>query len=295
MEILHRRGKVWDLLLVVAGTLLLAAGVNMVFDPMGMVTGGLSGLAIVVKEVTADLSGGAGVPIWLTNLLANVPIFLAAWLLVGREFIWKTLFGAAAFAVALYVVPVYDLCRGDYLLATVFGGVLNGIGVGLVLLAGAATGGTDMLSMVIQRFFKHVSVPQILMVVDGIIVVTGAAIFGIRSAMYAVIAVYIATKVSDAILDGIKFAKMVYIISERYEEIADEIMTRMERGVTGVPIRGMYTKSDRNMLFCVVSNKEIVPLKEIVRELDPGAFVIVSDVREAMGEGFMEYRQETGK
>lgn len=293
MEILHRRGKLWDVMLVLAGTLLLAAGVNLVYDPMGMVTGGVSGLAIVLKEVTADLTGGEGVPIWLSNILINVPIFLLSWILVGRKFVIKTLFGTLALSAALYVIPTYDLCGGDYLLATVFGAVFTGGGVGLVLMAAASTGGTDMLSVALHRFFRHYSVPQILMVVDGLIVVAGATVFGIRSALYAVIAVYIATKVGDAVLDGIKFAKMVYIISEKYEEIAGEIMSRMDRGVTGVASQGMYTRSERKMLLCVVSNKEIAQLKEIVREYDPAAFVIVSDVREAMGEGFIEYRQES--
>lgn len=151
-----------------------------------------------------------------------------------------------------------------------------------------------MLSMTLHRFFRHYTVPQILMVIDGCIVVSGAAVFGIKSALYAVIAVYITTKVSDAILEGLKFAKMVYIISDHHEEIAAEILTTMDRGATGIAIKGMYTGNDRNMLFCVVSKKEIVQIKEIVRKLDPKAFVIVSDVREAVGEGFIEYKQEKG-
>ena len=295
MEILHRRGKLWDILLVIAGTFLLAAGVNLVYDPMGMVTGGVSGLAIIVKEVTANMTGGEGGPIWLSNILINVPIFLLAWILVGKSFVVKTLFGTLSLSAALYIVPYYDLCGGDYLLATVFGAVFTGGGIGLVLMASASTGGTDMLSVALRRFLRHYTVPQILMVIDGAVVVLGAGIFGIRSALYAVIAVYIATKVGDAILDGIKFAKMVYIISDKYEAIADDIMNKMDRGVTGVFSQGMYTKAEKNMLLCVVGNKEIARLKELVRTQDPRAFMIVSDVREAMGEGFIEYSQDDEK
>lgn len=285
------RSKYFDLLLIVAGTFLLAAGINLVYDPTGLVTGGISGLAIIIKEMTSGVIDG-GLPIWLSNVLLNIPIFIAGGIVLGRKFVLKTLFGAVSLSVALFIVPSYDLCKGDFLLAVVFGAVLTGGGLGLVFLTSSSTGGTDMLSMTIQRFVKHYSVPQIMMVVDGAVVVAGAAVFGIKNAMYAVIAVYIATKVSDTILEGIKFAKMVYIISDRYEELAGEIMTKMNRGATGIAIKGMYTNTDKNMLFCVVSNKEIVQIKEIVLEIDPKAFVIVNDVREAVGEGFIEYKQE---
>lgn len=265
----------------------------MVYDPTGLVTGGISGLAIVIKEMTSGVVEG-GLPIWLSNVLLNVPIFLAGGIVLGKKFVLKTLFGAVSLSVALFVVPSYDLCKGDLLLAVVFGAVLTGAGLGLVFLTSSSTGGTDMFSMTIQRFLRHYTVPQIMMLVDGSVVIAGAAVFGIKNAMYAVIAVYIATKVSDTILEGMKFAKLVYIISDRYEDIAGEILTKMDRGATGIAIKGMYTKSDKNMLFCVVSNKEIVQIKEIVREIDPKAFVIVNDVREAVGEGFVEYRQEKG-
>lgn len=289
---MRHKSKGFDMLLIVVGTLLIAVGVNMVYDPMGLVTGGISGLAIVIKALTAKVTGGEGVPIWLSNIMINVPIFVSAWFLVGKRFVLKTLFGAISFSIALYIVPTYNLCGDDYLLACVFGAVLTGAGIGLAFMADSSTGGTDMLSMTLHRFFRHYTAPQILMVIDGSVVIAGAAVFGIKAAMYAVIAVFIATKVSDAILEGIKFAKLVYIISDHYEQIADVIMTTMDRGATGIAIKGMYTKSDRNMLFCVVSNKEIVRLKEIVREKDPKAFMIVSDVREAVGEGFIEYKQE---
>jgi len=285
------KSKALDFLLIVAGTVLMAAAVNLVYDPMGMVTGGVTGLAIIIKDITDEILPG-GLPIWLVNTFLNIPIFLAAWFLVGRKFVLKTLLGAVVFSVALYLVPTYNLCEDDYLLAAIFGAVLTGFGVGLVFLASSSTGGTDMLSMSLHRFFPHYTVPQILMVVDGAVVIAGAAVFGIKSALYAVVAVYITTKASDTMLEGLKFAKLVYIISEQYEKIAEEIMGKLGRGATGIAIKGMYTKADKNMLFCVVDKKEMVKIREIVQKLDSEAFVIVSDAREVMGEGFIEYRQE---
>ncbi len=163
--------------------------------------------------------------------------------------------------------------------------------MGLVLATMSTTGGTDVLCMLLHVKLKHISVPRLLNFVDGLVVVTGVFVFGINKALYAIISVYIVSKVSDGIMDGMKFAKMAYIISERYMEIAEHILTAIDRGVTGLNATGMYSNKDRKVLFCVVSKKEMVEVLEITHRLDPQAFVIVSDVREVMGEGFIEYKQ----
>ena len=146
-----------------------------------------------------------------------------------------------------------------------------------------------MLAALLQRKFRQYSIAQIMQVLDAAVVLLGAAVFGIRYALYALIAIYAVSKVSDGLLEGLKFSKQAYIISDRYEEIAQAVMTRMERGVTAVDAVGMYSGEGKKMLFCVVSRKEIVVLREIVAEFDRRAFVIVSDVREVFGEGFIEY------
>ena len=158
-------------------------------------------------------------------------------------------------------------------------------------LVSASTGGTDLHATLIHRYKRHISVPFILTFIDGAIILIGALVFGIGNALYAIIAVFISAKVSDGILEGLKFAKMAYIISDEYDKIAKEIMTTLDRGVTGLSSTGMYSNIDRKMLFCVVSKKEIVKITEIAKKIDPKSFVIVNDVREVMGEGFIEYRQ----
>jgi len=155
----------------------------------------------------------------------------------------------------------------------------------------SSTGGTDLLAMVLHKFMPYYTVPQILTVIDGLIVFAGVISFGLTKALYAIIAVYITTKVSDSLLEGLKFAKMAYIISDHYEEIAQMILKDLDRGVTGISATGMYSNKEKKMLFCVVSKKEIVELTDIVAKIDPKAFIIVSDAREVMGEGFREYRQ----
>jgi uncharacterized membrane-anchored protein YitT (DUF2179 family) len=277
-------------LIIMVGSILMALSVNLIFEPMELVTGGVSGLAIVVKSLTGFIIEG-GIPIWLFTIVCNIPLYLLSVKMKGIKFLFSTLFGTVAFILALMVIPIYDLQLDDYLLASILGGVIGGIGIGLVFSVQASTGGTDLLATLIHFKNRHISVPQILIFIDGIIILVGALAFGLGNALYATIAVFITAKVSDGILEGLKFAKMAYIISDDYTRIADAIMHNMDRGVTGVSATGMYSNRDKKMLFCVVSKNEIVKIIEIAQKIDPKSFVIVSDVREVMGEGFIEYRQ----
>lgn len=277
-------------MIILLGSVLMAVGVNLVYEPMGLVTGGVSGLAIVVKYWTREWFDG-GIPIWLFSIGCNIPLFLLSIKLKGFRFLFSAIFGTIAFIFTLMVVPIYDLHIEDYLLASIMGGAISGVGIGLVFSVQASTGGTDLLAMLLHFRNRHISVPQILIFIDGAIIFIGALVFGLGNALYAIIAVFVTTKVSDSILEGLKFAKMAYIISEDYSEIANAIMHQMDRGVTGVNATGMYSNKDKKMLFCVVSKKEIVKIVEISQKIDPKSFVIVSDVREVMGEGFIEYRQ----
>ena len=279
-----------DYVLIVVGTVIMAVGIKMIYDPLGMVTGGVTGLAIVIKALTEHLFEG-GIPLWVTNVMFNVPLFLCTLLMKGKSFLGKTLFATISLTAALYILPETALLKEDYLLAAVVGGVIGGGGIGLVFMTMATTGGTDLLCMLIHEKKKHYSVPWLMGIVDGLVVLCGVIVFGLHRAMYAIIAVYITSKVSDGILEGMKFAKLAYIISDRYEEIADHILNEMSRGVTGISATGMYSNKEKKMLFCAVSKKEMVELCDIVHKIDPAAFVIVSDAREVMGEGFIEYKQ----
>ena len=158
-------------------------------------------------------------------------------------------------------------------------------------LANATTGGTEMVAILVQCKMKHYSVAQIMQVLDGAVVVAGMYIFGLRPSMYAIVSVFIASKVMDTILEGMKFSKAAYIITERYEAVSRTIMERLDRGVTGLNAKGMYSGEEKCMLYCVVSKKQIVLLKDIIHQIDRNAFVIVGDVREVLGEGFIEYRE----
>lgn len=281
-----------DYLLITIGTGLMAFAIASIYDPAGLVTGGFSGLAIMVKELTASWIP-RGVPLAVTNLLLNIPVFLVAIWLKGFRYVVKTLYATTILSVWLYVLPVMPLAQGDLLLTALYGGVVMGAGIGMVFVAQATTGGTDLIAAIIQHFWRHYSIAEIMQVIDAVIVIAGAYMFGVQMALYAIIAIYLVSKVSDGLIEGLKFSKAAFIITNQPEELADILMKEMQRGVTGISARGMYSRQEKNMLFCVVGQKQIVRLKELVLKTDPYAFVIVCDVREVLGEGFIESVSET--
>ena len=276
-----------DYLFIFMGTGIMDLAIQCIFEPIGLVTGGFSGIAIIIRKMTAGIVEG-GVPLWLTNLALNVPVFIAALIIKGRKFLGRTVIGTVLLSFWLYVIPQVDLTQGDYMLSAVFGGVITGIGIGFVLLAKATTGGTDMVSALIQKYVRHYSVVQILQVIDGMVVLAGLYVFGLKPALYAIVAIFITSKVSDALMEGMKYSKAAFIITDCYKEIADAIMTQLDRGLTGLDATGMYSGDKKTVLYCVVAKKEIVELKDIVAKIDPKAFVIVTDAREVFGEGFLE-------
>lgn len=287
MRIMNSRPWYVDYLFIFMGTGIMALAIQCIFEPIGLVTGGFSGIAIIIRKMTAGIVEG-GVPLWLTNLALNVPVFIAALIIKGRKFLGRTVVGTVLLSFWLYVIPQVDLTQGDYMLSSVFGGVITGIGIGFVLLAKATTGGTDMVSALIQKYVRHYSVVQILQVIDGMVVLAGLYVFGLKPALYAIVAIFITSKVSDALMEGMKYSKAAFIITDCYKEIADAIMTQLDRGLTGLDATGMYSGDKKTVLYCVVSKKEIVELKDIVAKIDPKAFVIVTDAREVFGEGFLE-------
>lgn len=283
------RAKPWyvDYILIVIGTGLMALAINSIFDASGLVTGGFSGIAIIIKAWTENIIEG-GIPLWVTNVGLNIPLFLIGIKIKGFSFVKKAIIGEISLSTWLAVQPVFNLAGEDLLLAAVYGGVIQGVGIGLVFLGRGTTGGTDMMAALIQKHIPHYSISQVLQFIDGLVVVIGVYVFGIYRALYAIIAVFLVAKVSDGIIEGLKFSKAAYIITDKPQEISNMIMKEIGRGVTGISARGMYSQKEKMMLFCVVSKKEIVMLKERVSEIDPKAFVIVGDAREVHGEGFIE-------
>ena len=282
-----KKMKLKDILLIIIGTGLMAFAVASIFDPVSLITGGFSGLAIIIRQLSSRLIPG-GIPLSVTNLALNIPFLLLAMKLKGFRYVLRTGFATIMLSFWLYVLPVVPIAGDDLLLSALYGGLIVGAGIGLVFVAQATTGGTDLIAALIQHFLRHYSTASIMWILDTLIVLFGAYLFGIQMTLYAIIAIYLTSRVADGLIDGLKFSKAAFIITEKPDQVATLLMEDLDRGVTGISATGMYSGTAKNMLFCVVSKKEIVMLKELTKECDPNAFVIVTDVREVLGEGFIE-------
>lgn len=277
-------------LLLTAGTFFMAVGINVIYEPLSMVTGGFSGIGILVKKLT-QTARWSGIPVGMTTFLLNIPLFIWGYSQKGKAFVKKTVYAASCFSFFLLIIPTFDIVKQDYLMAALVGGLLNGTGIGLVFSQGASTGGSDLLSVLTAKILPGLSASERLILIDTLIVAAGVFIFGLEIGLYAVVAVFVTGKVSDAILDGLKFAKIAYIISDHPEEISEHILRKLGRGLTGLEGQGMYSEKHKMVLMCVVSKKEAVLLKDIVKNADNEAFLILSEAKEVLGEGFWREMQ----
>lgn len=279
-----------EFFLIWLGTTILAMGITWFLSPLGLVTGGISGVGIIIEETSNKLIG-YGIPLWFTNLALNIPLFAISIKQRGFDFAKRSLWAVGLLSLALWYtefIPNIFAIGNDLLLAGVFGGAFLGLGIGLVLRSSGTTGGTDMLASIIKFKFPNFPIAKLMLVIDGMIILGGFFIFGSNKAMYAVISVFITSKVISNVLEGMNYAKAAFIISAKSEEISKEIMEKIPRGATGINAKGMYSKEEKEMLFVVVSQKEITKLREIIKEVDEEAFVTIADVREVLGEGFIQ-------
>lgn len=285
----NRQKTVLEYFMILLGTAFMGFSLKLFLDPQGLVPGGFTGIAIIVKELTKGIWEG-GVPLWVTNLVLNIPLIPALIRLRGWGFAKRTLIGSLLLSFWLAVIPYAELLeQEDLFLTSVYGGIGMGVGAGLVFLGKGTTGGTDMCGAILQHFFPQISLPKLMQLLDILITAGGILIFGVHIALYSILTVYITAKLSDRMMEGSTSAKLLYIVSDHSEEIAQSIMCKLDRGVTGLRGCGMYTKQDKTVLLCVTAPREISQIKEIVLAIDAKAFVIVNDSREVLGEGFVEY------
>ena len=280
------RQTVIDYVKIVAGAFILGISLNVFFEPCHLVAGGVTGLGIIIKELGSR--AGIDLPLWLTNILLNAPLFIGAFFLNGRRFILRTAAATVALSASLYLTVSWAYDSGELLINALYGGVVGGIGIGLVLSASATTGGTDLLASILHHFFRHLSVPRLLFVADLVVIVLSVVVFGMNLALYAIIGIFLTSFVADQYLDGVHFSKAFYIISDHSQEIAEALMKELDRGVTGIPVEGKYTGTRREMLYVVMSVRESARAKQIVKTIDPKAFMMVADTKEVLGEGFSE-------
>lgn len=286
-----------DYMWLVLGAAITAAAISFFLVPYKLAPGGITGVATVLFYLL-----GERVPAGVIILLLNVPLFAFGYKLIGRKFIVKTLVSTVLMSVLIDLTeplarkftemlsPESMADRPDYLLYSIFGGFIMGLGLGLVFKSGATTGGTDLAARIMHHFFPGITIGRALMLIDTAVVIFAAVAFrSFLLALYSILALYISTKVIDVIIEGLNFAKSVFIISDHAETIAQDIMRELDRGVTAFNGTGMYSGNDKTVLYCVLHRSQIQQLKSLVRRTDPSAFVILSDVTEVLGEGFITY------
>lgn len=274
--------NVRDYALLVAGSIILAVSLHLFFIPNQLVAGGLSGAAQLINSFT-------GWPIGTLIFIFNIPLFILGWRhLGGKRFLARTVVASFLFSVVLdgleLLWPGLRL-TDDLALNALYGGVTAGIGAGLVFRARGTSGGTDILARILERRFG-MPLSQAYMLTDGLVVFLAGLAFGWERALYAVIALYIGGVVTEVTLNGSNIMRVATIITAEPEAVAARIIAELDRGVTDWTGRGMYTGRERHVLLCVVSRAEIVPLKSIIHEADPEAFVIIGQAQEVLGEGF---------
>lgn len=285
-KIKHNResmnGIIFSYLQIIIGCILGGAAYPLFLTPGNIAPGGLTGVAMVVNYLFHW-------PVGTVSLILNVPLFLFGWRFMGKRFILRTLIATVLFSLLIDILPLKPL-TDDPLLSAIFGGVLLGIGLGLILRGEATTGGTDMLARMIHRSVPAITTGMFLMALDCAVVVVAAVAIGVTQALYAIICIFISSKVIDAVMVGFSGNKACFIISERNEVIMNRILKELERGVTQLSSKGGYTGRERPTLLCVVSRMEVTAVKNVVRDEDEKAFMIVVDAHEAIGDGFSGYQ-----
>lgn len=271
-----------NILGVIFGATVVGLTINALIIPNRIADGGVTGIAIIAHYLF-------NWPVSWVVLLLNIPMFLLGWRMVGRRFLFLSILGVLDLSFTLFFSSQIRMVVHDVLLAAIFGGVLSGIGMGIIFRSQGSLGGTDILAVLFSRKTSF-SVGQILMGIDAIIFLITAVLFTPEMAMYAMLYMFIATKVVDLVQEGMSHSKSVMVVSNYPQEIADVIMTKLERGVTLFYAKGAYSGEDKQVVFCVVSRAELSQVKSIVHRLDPGAFVSISEVPEVLGEGFSKWR-----
>ncbi len=284
MQAMWTRERVRAYVELSVGCVIAALSFDLFFLPNNIAPGGITGIATLINSMV-------GAPVGLTAIVLNIPLFLFGYRLVGRSFALRSLVAMLLLSLLIDLIPQMPPPH-DMLLASVFGGLLMGIGLGMVLRAGATTGGTDLLAKMIHYHWSPISVGGVLLIIDCLVVIAAGFVFDAQAALYAMVALLVCSKVIDIVLQGFNNAKQLWINTARGADIAARITSEMDRGATLIPAIGAYSGAKRDMVFCVVSTVEVARLKALIAEIDPRAFVTVSDVHEAMGEGFRGLEQK---
>ena len=286
------KNKVWsvalDILKTAIGCALFALGFDLFLVPGGMNAGGLSGLAMIFVEV-AEL-GTVG----LVTALLNIPLFILAGVKIGKKFFFGSLIGmifCSAFIDLCALLPVPTV---EPLIGAIYGGVICGAGLGFIFAAGVSTGGSDIIVRLLKLKYRHVPIGVISMSFDACVaILTGIVYQDVNSALYSGIAIFITGKIIDVVVYSFDYSTVALIITKNYEQVAQEISDKLERGATYLHGEGTYTRKETKVVLTAVKKQQVAELKELVVEIDPNAFIIVQEAHQVLGDGFIRYTKDS--
>ena len=273
-----------DYLQIVLGTFLMALSFAIFFLPRDIAPGGITGLATIIASFWA-------INVGLLSFMITLPLFAAGWKVVSLRFAIRSFLAMTLLSVFIDILPHVDI-SGDMMLASVFGGIVEGVGLGLVVRGGATTGGTDMAAQMVHRHWPFLSIGMLIMLLDGMVVCIAGWRFGLPAALWALITVAVTSFTTDMVVKGFNTAMQFLIISSASDRITSRIHNELGRGCTRILAKGTFSKQDVGVLLCVVSRVEVFRLRQLIAEEDEHAFVTISDVQKAMGEGFDGIRED---
>ena len=271
-----------EILETLLGAFIMAIAVSLFLLPNELSSGGFSGIATILYYLF-------NFPVGTTIIILNVPLFIFATLKIGKRFLLKSLLGTISLSIFIDILEKLTPITHDKILACVYGGILTGLGTALILRAHSSTGGSDLAGNIIKEYKPMARTGNLIMIIDAAIVILNVIFLKkVEIALYSAITIYLMGKVIDIIFEGIYFTKLVFIISDKSEEISKIIVNNIKRGVTGIYGKGIYTKENKLVLMCAIGRRELAELKSSIKEIDPNAFLIITNSREVLGTGFKE-------
>jgi len=272
---------VYRVFMIIFGAFIFAVGLNSFTIANNLAEGGFTGIALLIYYLYEFPTG------WVI-LFLNIPLFIIAWLYLGKNSLIYTILGTISVSVLIEITANFRIPTDDLLLAALYSGVTTGIGLGVILRNGGTTAGVDIIARLINKYFG-ISLGKIIFAFDIIVILVSAIFLGSKIAMYSLVGLFLTSRVIDLVQEGVNTAKAIMIISNESKVITDIITTELQRGTTLLEGHGGYTDYKKDVILCVVNRSEISRIKSIVKTIDKNAFVIVSDVHEVLGEGFSHY------
>ena len=272
--------EIKNIFFIILGCMIAAFGTGCFLLPNKLSSGGFAGIATILYYFY-------NINMSTTIISMNIPLIFIGYFKLGKKFVIKTIIAIIIYSVFIDLFSKLNVFTNDRFLASIYGGIIIGIGLALVFKTATSTGGTDLMTYVLQAFLKNIKIGEVFAIFDTIIVALNLILFKeIEIGLYSFISIYLIGKMTDIIFEGINFSKMIYIISDKYEEIENKIINDTNKGMTTIYAKGGYKKENKMIIMCVTKRKSIMKIKQVAHEIDKDAFIIITDVREVYGLGF---------